>query len=78
MIRAVGVKAASCQDEELQSQIRAWLLELLDDSSEKVRRYATNALPRESGGDCLVGAMPFPSWRSGCSLYDNTCAFISK
>eukprot|EP00966_Prymnesium_polylepis_P058194 1347511-Prymnesium_polylepis.1 len=52
---AVGVKFASTGDAALKAEVKAWVVALLDDESEKVRRYAANAIPKlvanEAAGD---------------------------
>ena len=51
LVRAIGVKF-SAQDLHKKAMAREWLLGLLDDPSEKVRRYATAAIPKlVDGGD---------------------------
>lgn len=49
LVRAIGVKFANSQDAAAQREVAHWLLGLLDDQSEKVRRYATAALPKVGG-----------------------------
>ena len=52
VVRAVGVKFSTSKDTQMREAVVAWLLRLLGDPSEKVRRYATTALPKvgASGG----------------------------
>jgi len=50
VIRAVGAGFAEANQPALKEPVRQWLLSLLQDSSEKVRRYALNALPKIGAG----------------------------
>lgn len=50
VIRAVGAGFAEAPTPALEGQVRQWLLSLLQDPSEKIRRYATNALPKIGAG----------------------------
>ena len=50
LIRAIGAGFASANPSTLQEAVRQWLLSLLQDPSEKVRRYAMNALPKLGAG----------------------------
>ena len=50
VIRAVGVAFAGAGSAEQRAEVQAWLLRLLRDSSEKIRRYATAALPKIGAG----------------------------
>lgn len=50
VIRAVGAGFAEAAIPALQEPVRQWLLSLLQDPSEKIRRYATNALPKIGAG----------------------------
>lgn len=50
LIRAVGAGFADAQQAILQEPVRQWLLSLLRDPSEKVRRYAMAALPKIGAG----------------------------
>jgi hypothetical protein len=53
VVRAVGVKMANTRDATQRTAAREWMLSLLDDPSERVRRYALGALPK-IGGDPAV------------------------
>lgn len=50
LIRAVGAGFAEARTPALQGPVRQWLLSLLQDPSEKIRRYAMNALPKIGAG----------------------------
>ncbi|NDE85376.1 MAG: methyltransferase domain-containing protein [Verrucomicrobia bacterium] len=50
MIRAIGAGFTSASQPNLQEAVRQWLMSLLQDPSEKVRRYAMNALPKIGAG----------------------------
>ena len=50
VVRAVGVKFSNADDAR-KSAAQAWLLQLLTDDSEKIRRYAAAATSRIGGGD---------------------------
>jgi len=50
VIRAVGAGFAEAGQPSLQEPVRRWLLSLLQNPSEKVRRYAMNALPKLGAG----------------------------
>jgi 23S rRNA G2445 N2-methylase RlmL len=50
LIRALGVVAAEAGTPEQRRQTREWLLQLLRDPEEKVRRYAMAALPKLRAG----------------------------
>lgn len=50
LIRAIGAGFAAANQSALLGAVRQWLLSLLQDPSEKVRRYAMNALPKLGGG----------------------------
>ena len=50
VIRAVGVVFAESGPVEEKEKVREWLLALLQDSSEKVRRYAAAAIPKIGAG----------------------------
>jgi hypothetical protein len=50
LIRAVGVAFAGSGSAERKREVRAWLKSLLNDPSEKVRRYAMTALPKLGAG----------------------------
>jgi 23S rRNA G2445 N2-methylase RlmL len=51
VIRAVGVVFAHCGTAKQRAEVKAWLVRLLQDPSEKVRRYAMTALPKLSAGE---------------------------
>ena len=50
LIRAVGAGFSEANQPSLKQPVRQWLLSLLEDPSEKIRRYATNALPKIGAG----------------------------
>jgi len=50
VIRAVGVVFAESGPVEEKDKVREWLLQLLQDPSEKVRRYAMAAMPKIGAG----------------------------
>ena len=50
VVRAVGVVFSESGPGELANEVRVWLRNLLNDPSEKVRRYAMNALPKVGAG----------------------------
>lgn len=50
LIRAVGVAFAGTGSAGQRAEIRAWLLALLKDPQEKIRRYAATALPKIGAG----------------------------
>ncbi len=50
VIRAVGVAFSSSGSARRRSEVRAWLVGLLRDPNEKVRRYAMTALPKIGAG----------------------------
>lgn len=50
VIRAVGVAFAGRGTAEQKAGVRAWLVRLLQDPAEKIRRYATAALPKIGAG----------------------------
>ncbi|HUD48700.1 MAG TPA: methyltransferase [Candidatus Baltobacteraceae bacterium] len=50
VIRAVGVVFAESGPAEQRAQVQEWLLDLLQDPSEKVRRYAMAAMPKIGAG----------------------------
>ncbi|HBA82933.1 MAG TPA: hypothetical protein DCZ95_02450 [Verrucomicrobia bacterium] len=50
VIRAVGVAFAGSGTSAQKAEVRAWLLGLLQDRSEKIRRYAMAALPKIGAG----------------------------
>jgi predicted RNA methylase len=50
VIRAIGAGFADADQPSLKEPVRQWLLSLLQDPSEKVRRYAMTALPKIGAG----------------------------
>lgn len=50
VIRAVGVVFAGTGTSEQRAEVRAWLARLLQDPSEKIRRYAMAAMPKIGAG----------------------------
>ena len=50
VVRAVGVVFSECGPQEQKEEVRQWLLGLLQDPGEKVRRYAMTALPKIRAG----------------------------
>ncbi len=50
VIRAVGVAFAGTGTAQQKAEVRTWLVGLLQDPAEKIRRYATAALPKIGGG----------------------------
>jgi 23S rRNA G2445 N2-methylase RlmL len=50
VIRAVGVVFSESGTAKQKAQVRSWLVRLLQDPSEKVRRYAMTALPKLGAG----------------------------
>jgi hypothetical protein len=50
LVRAVGVVFAAAGTAEQKAAVRAWLRKLLQDPSEKIRRYAMAALPKIGAG----------------------------
>jgi 23S rRNA G2445 N2-methylase RlmL len=50
VIRAVGVVFSESGTPKQKAEVRLWLVRLLQDPSEKVRRYAINALPKLGTG----------------------------
>lgn len=51
VIRAVGSTFGRFGTEEEKQRVREWLLTLLDDPQEKIRRYAAAALPKVGAGE---------------------------
>ncbi len=51
VIRAVGMIFSRFGTEEEKRAVREWLMELLHDPQEKIRRYAMTALPKIGGGE---------------------------
>ena len=50
LIRAVGVVFSESGSEEERGEVRRWLMGLLNDPAEKIRRYAMAALPKIGSG----------------------------
>jgi predicted RNA methylase len=50
VIRAVGVVFSTSGTAKQKAEVRSWLVRLLQDPSEKVRRYAMTALPKVGAG----------------------------
>jgi 23S rRNA G2445 N2-methylase RlmL len=50
LIRALGVVFAGSGSAEQRAEVRAWLMRLLQDPQEKIRRYAMAALPKIGAG----------------------------
>ena len=50
LIRAVGVVFSESGTAKQKAEVRSWLLRLLQDPSEKIRRYAMTALPKLGAG----------------------------
>ena len=57
LIRAVGVVVAESGSAEEKAGARAWLVSLLCDPDERIRRYAINALPKLGSGRVEEAAM---------------------
>lgn len=55
LIRAVGVAFAAAGSTEQRDEVRTWLRKLLQDPSEKIRRYAMAALPKIGAGTSEEG-----------------------
>jgi len=51
VIRAVGVVFSGSGTAKQKAEVRSWLIRLLQDPSEKVRRYAMTALPKLGAGE---------------------------
>src|SRR5512136_976278 len=51
LIRAVGVVFSKSGTVKQKAEVRSWLIRLLQDPSEKVRRYAMTALPKLGAGE---------------------------
>lgn len=51
VIRAVGMIFGRFGSEEEKGAVREWLITLLSDPQEKIRRYAANALPKVGAGE---------------------------
>ncbi len=50
VIRAVGVAFSKAGTAKQKAEVRSWLVHLLQDPNEKVRRYAMTALPKLGAG----------------------------
>jgi len=50
LVRALGVVFADSRNPEMKAAVKAWMMGLLQDPKEKIRRYATAAIPK-LGGD---------------------------
>jgi 23S rRNA G2445 N2-methylase RlmL len=57
VIRAVGVVFSESGTPKQKAEVRSWLVRLLEDPSEKVRRYAMTALPKLGAGTSEEGAL---------------------
>ena len=57
VIRAVGVAFAHSGAAPQRAEVRAWLLRLLQDPQEKIRRYAMAALPKLGAGPVAEAAL---------------------
>ncbi|MGZ3494731.1 MAG: TRM11 family SAM-dependent methyltransferase [Thermodesulfobacteriota bacterium] len=57
VIRAVGVVFSESGTPKQKDEVRSWLVRLLRDPSEKVRRYAMTALPKLGAGTREEGAL---------------------
>jgi len=57
VIRAVGVVFSESGTAKQKAEVRSWLVRLLQDPSEKVRRYAMTALPKLGAGPSEEGAL---------------------
>jgi len=57
VIRAVGTVFSESGTAKQKNQVRSWLVHLLQDPSEKVRRYAMTALPKIGAGTGEEGAL---------------------
>lgn len=62
LVRAVGVVASEGGKTEEIAVAREWMRELLSDSNEKVRRYATGAIPKLQSGETEESAL-LDLWR---------------
>jgi 23S rRNA G2445 N2-methylase RlmL len=51
LVRAVGVVFSESGSEDEKQKAKVWLLKLLEDPQEKIRRYAMTALPKLGAGD---------------------------
>jgi 23S rRNA G2445 N2-methylase RlmL len=57
VIRAVGTVFSESGTAKQKAEVRSWLVRLLEDPNEKVRRYAMTALPKLGAGTCGEGAL---------------------
>jgi len=57
VIRAVGVVFSASGTTKQKAEVRSWLVRLLQDPSEKVRRYAMTALPKIGAGTSEEGVL---------------------
>ena len=57
VVRAVGVAFAATGSAARKAEVRKWLTELLQDPSEKIRRYAMTAIPKIRGPSDAEGHM---------------------
>ncbi len=57
VIRAVGTVFSESGTAKQKADVRSWLVRLLEDPSEKVRRYAITALPKLDAGPSEEGAL---------------------
>jgi len=57
VIRAVGVVFSASGTTKQKAEVRSWLVRLLQDPSEKVRRYAMTALPKIGAGTGEEGVL---------------------
>jgi predicted RNA methylase len=66
LVRAVGVVFSESGDPQQKEEVKRWLLGLLQDPSEKIRRYAMAALPKIGAGP-EVEAVLLSLWRTTSS-----------
>ena len=57
VVRAVGVVFSESGPEQQREAVKAWLLGLLQDPAEKIRRYAMTALPKIGAGSSAEGEL---------------------
>lgn len=57
LLRAIGVVFSAAGSAQQRTEVRAWLRKLLEDPSEKIRRYAMAALPKIGAGRGDEGAL---------------------
>jgi 23S rRNA G2445 N2-methylase RlmL len=57
VVRAVGVVFSESGTAKQRAEVRSWLIRLLEDPSEKVRRYAMTALPKLGAGTSEEAAL---------------------